>query len=99
YFPHLQNGLGATTNNGILPTSWFIGPVASKCPSLCFGAGDYGGIASNPYASASTPFVQQYGSNNALFQSFPVDPPDAGNVPNFNANFISFPIGADLTYL
>jgi hypothetical protein len=95
YFPTGLPPIGATTNTGIDPTSWL--PV-SRCSATCFGAGDFNTVASNPFASATTPFVEQTARQNDLFQSFVQDPP-ASNVPNFTPKFEPYPVGSDLTNL
>ncbi len=96
YFPHKQNPIGATTNTGIVPTSWLL--TSSRCPNEnCYAAGDFQTVASNPFAGASTPFIKQSSHQADLFQSFTEDPGGTSNVPNFAPNFIQFPLGADLT--
>lgn len=93
FFPPFLAGIGATTNTGIDPTSWLI---TTRCFSLCFAAGDYNTISSNPFAAASTPFLVRSARQNDLFQSF-VQDPDQGNVEQFVPRTIPYPIGADLT--
>lgn len=93
YFPAGLGPIGATTNTGIDPTSWLPVP---RCSTTCYGAGDFNTIASNPFAAATTPFVEQTARHNDLFQSF-VQDPQASNVPNFKPAFVPYPIGADLS--
>jgi len=101
YFPHGQSGIGATTNTGIDPTKWL--PTNTRCfvsgqSENCYAAGDFHTVGSNPFASATTPFVKQSTTHlTDLFQSFTQNPPSEPNVPNFAPNTIWFPVGADLT--
>jgi len=94
YFPAGAGAIGATTNTGIDPTSWIF--RTDRCSGGCYAAGDYNTVASNPYASATTPFVTRTSRQSDLFQSFVQDPQAQANVPNFKPNFIPFPKGADL---
>jgi len=101
YIPPGASPIGATTSpaGGISPTSWDQSFSASRgCPTPCFSAGDYNGISSNPYASASTPYTMSGSTLTSLWQSF-VQDPAVSNLPTFTPNYLSFPIGADLTYL
>ena len=97
YFPPGQAAIGAGTSSGIEPTNWLV--HNTRClAQQCYAAGDYIGIASNPYAGASTPFVREYNLKNALLQIFLQDPP--GDAPGtFIPNFVPFPLGSDLTHL
>lgn len=98
YFPPGLPAIGATTNLGIDPTSWLLLPAPSRCSTACYGAGDFNTVASNPFANATTPFVEQTARQNDLFQSFVQDPPTS-NVSNFIPKFEAYPVGSDLTSL
>ena len=78
------------------PTSWKKVPQGeNRCITDCYAAGDYIGIASNPSAASSGPYIQASANNNELFQSFVQDPP----ATSIKANFIPFPLGASLSSL
>lgn len=96
YYPPSLPGIGAITNTGIDPTSWLI---TTRCPGFCYAAGDYGTIASNAFAAASTPVVKQSARQTDLFQNFIQDPPGDSDLETFVPQTIPFPIGADLTSL
>lgn len=96
YFAAGQSGIGATTNTGIDPTHWTTSQY--RCPVTCYEAGDFHTVASNPYASSTTPFIQQgSGKQNDLFQGFVQDPQTVANVPNFKPNYIPISRGTDVT--
>lgn len=98
FFPAGQAPVGATTNTGIDPTKWIL--RNDRCAvGSCYSAGDFNTVASNPFASATTPFVKQDFRQTDLFQSFVQDPNAASNVPNFVPGFIPHPLGADLRAL
>ena len=98
YYAPGKAGVGATTNTGIQPTSWYYS--ANRCPGeYCYGAGDFQTVASNPYASASTPFIKQSSDPDDLFQSFVEDPQESPGTGSFVPNTIWFPLGADVSYL
>ncbi len=101
YFPHGQAGIGAVTNTGIDPTSWFLtAPSIARCPSTsCYAAGDFQTVASNPYAGASTPFIKQSSHIDDLFQSFLQDPQEPDPGTTFVPNTMWFPLGTDVSYL
>jgi hypothetical protein len=101
YFPPGKAGIGATTNTGIDPTSWFLtGASRARCPNNpCYAAGDFQTVASNPYAGASTPFVKQSSHINDLFQSFVQDPQGPATDQTFVPNTIWVPLGSDVSYL
>ena len=100
YFPPGKAGIGATTNTGIDPTSWLLtSPSIARCPNTsCYAAGDFQTVASNPYASASTPFIKQSSHHNDLFQSF-IEDPQGTSAAAFVPNTIWFPLGADVSSL
>lgn len=97
YFASGKNGVGATTNTGIQPTSWLL--RSDRCTMPCYAAGDFNTVSSNPYASATTPFVSQDSRQTDLFQSFTEDPQAVPSVPNFVPNFVPYAMGSDLTFL
>jgi hypothetical protein len=105
YFPAGQPAVGATTYPNIDPTGWTT--TLPRCPDApgCHAAGDFATIASNPFASASTPFISRSSDPNRsshpndLFQSFVQDPPAPANVPNFKPNVIRIPYGSDIRSL
>jgi hypothetical protein len=98
YYAPGANGIGATTNTGIDPTSWIhLNPSQPRCPTIsCYAAGDFNTVASNPFALSTTPYVAQSSHQTDLFQVFVQDPQVQANVHNFIPNFISFPVGTDL---
>jgi len=98
YFAPGANAIGATTKMGINPNAW-IHQGAARCTGnwiYCLAAGDFNTVASNPFALATTPYVDQSSHQTDLFQSFVHDPQVQANVPNFIPNFIPFPVGTDL---
>ena len=103
YFPASGPNIGVTTHSDINPTYWVPDkPTSTRCGSvLCFEAGDFHTIASNPYAAASTPFIRQdtgYPFTD-LAQDFVSDPPSPQGPGIFTPNFVPFPLGSDLTQL
>lgn len=105
YCPPGTSCIGATTNTGIDPTSWYF---SSRCPPPsgppsggCYGAGDYQGIAagitSGGLPGASNPFVKQSSLQTDLWQSFTQDPQGVPNVVNFVPNSIWVPLGSDIS--
>lgn len=96
YCPPGKSRIGATTNTGINPTSWY---EPARCVTSCFGAGDFQTVASNPYAAATTPFIKQSSYIDDVFQSFPEDPQGPASGESFVPNTIWFPLGADISYL
>lgn len=96
YLPPSLPGIGATTNTGIDPTSWLI---TTRCLGLCYAAGDYNTISSNPFAAASTPLLRQSARQTDLFQSFIQDPPEESNLETFVPRTVIYAMGADLSSL
>jgi hypothetical protein len=95
--------IGATTYSTVMPTSWWLSlhaGMAPRCMTLdCFAAGDFNGIASNPAAGASTPFVQIASPTTRiddLFQLFIQDPQGSSNVVNFVPNVVPITASTDL---
>lgn len=80
-----------------MPTSWMSVIHRCKVPPTCYGAGDFQTVASNPYKSASTPFIQQSSHQNDLFQNFVEDSPAQPSVDTFVPNTIWFPLGTDIS--
>ncbi len=94
YFPPGQSGVYGIPYTGINPLKWRELNDA-RCGVPCYSAGDYAGIASNPYAGASTPFVQEWSATNILLNTFLQDPPVSPNIPNFKGNFVAITVGSD----
>jgi len=56
YFAPGSAAIGATTNTGIDPTAW-VQQAAKRCTgdfAVCYAAGDFDTVASNPFALATT---------------------------------------------
>jgi hypothetical protein len=112
YLPPGQNPLAAITypaNPGIDPTSW---EPTQRCGAgiSCYAAGDFLTIASNPFAGATTPFLQKTGLggdpcpsaggvNDKLCQMFLQDPQNTPNAQSFKPNFVPIPKGANVSSL
>jgi len=98
YFPHGGSAIGSDTTKNIQVTSWFN--TTGRCKSttsgnveLCYAMGDFNTIASNPYAAATTPFVQP----NLLMQDFVEDPQGVAASGNFVPNYVPISPDTDLT--
>jgi hypothetical protein len=90
YAPADLTGIWANVNTAIFPYKWIIHP--DRCPSGCFAAGDYLGFAANPFAGATTTFVNDSGLRTGLYQTFVQDPPGQAIRPQP----VHFPIGSNL---
>jgi len=54
--------------------------------------GDFNTISSNPFAAATTPFIQP----NLLKQDFVEDPQGTSDLVNFTPNYVPIALGADV---
>ena len=97
YIPQFGIPVGADLDKTINPTAW--GRLSRGGSLFSFVAGDYNGIASNPFKAASIPHVNESMNTNDLFQHFVQEPPGPLQEKNFLPNYMPFPLGADLTRL
>jgi hypothetical protein len=96
YFPAGSSLAYERVASGIDPRAWRkLIPSLSRCTVDCYAAGDYGGMAANPFSAATMPFVARLESTgtNSLKQVFVQDPPAKPSERMAPPNYVPVPSG------